>query len=785
MRIFRATAVVALFAVVLYGCAGEKAVKGPGTPTGESPLIGREPARECVVAHDGRTECRIVVPDSASHTVWYAASELQTFVFRMTGAAMPIVTDRLPAGPSDIVLAPGARYRDLFPVADIRNIGEEGYMIRTTGGALLIAGGGDRGVLYGVYDILERFGCRWFTPEVSRIPQSERLVLPPLDMMKKPVFEYRDTYLWEACDGDWAARNYYNRNGRKETLDVRHGGRIEWPRGYFAHTFERFVPVGTYFETHPEYFSLIGGKRLKEQSQLCCTNEDVARIVTEGVKKVFRENPNATIVSISQNDWYNPCDCPVCSELAEREGSRMAPLLLLVNRVAEAIEKEYPGKLVDTLAYQWSRRAPKTMQPRPNVVIRLCTIECCFSHSLRECTSPRNRDFVRDLDEWSRVSDRLWIWNYVTSFSQFFMPFPDIRGRADTIRLFAEHGVKGVFQQDIYTTPNGELNGLSGYLNARLLRDPSVDADAVVREFLDGVYSPAAAPIGAYLDMIHAEASPESVHVGVWQGPDAEYLSDPVLARADSLWNEAEKAAAGSPDALERVRIARLSPDYAIICRDRLRGGAYIVDQGRRRLTVDPVFTARAERFCATAERAGVKLLREYDLTVKEFREDIAKNVRDREITLKNPISVQDPRPGLSAAYYEGSWRQLPDIGKLAPAKTAAADSFALPFQGNGTNYVCVLKGYITVPADGVYTFWSRSDGYSALTVAGEELFRNGGNDPVHERCGYIGLRAGIHPVELVYFTREGCRRLDVRWSGPGFGKSPVPAHALCRTGTD
>lgn len=785
MTISRAAVIAALFAALLSGCAVEKKTVSPGL-SGEKPSISRHVSTgDFVIARDGNTECRIMVPDSASHAVWYAASELQTFVFRITGATIPIVTDRLPAGPHDIVLAPGARYRGLFPAADLRNLGEEGYIIRFSGDELLIAGGGDRGVLYGVYDILERFGCRWFTPEVDRIPRTDHLVLPPLDVVKKPVFEYRDTYLWEACDGDWAARNRLNRNGRKETLDVRHGGRIEWPKGYFAHTFERFVPKDKYFAVHPEYFSLVGGKRLKDQSQLCCTNEEVARIVAEGVKKVFRENPNATIVSISQNDWYNPCDCPACTELAEREGSRMAPLLLLVNRVAEEVEKEYPGKLVDTLAYQWSRRAPKTMRPRSNVVVRLCTIECCFSHSLGECTSPRNREFVRDLEEWSKVSDRLWIWNYVTSFSQFFMPFPDIRGRGDTVLLFTRNNVKGVFQQDIYTTPNGEFNGLSGYLNARLLWDPSTDTDAIVHEFLDGVYGPAAKPIGAYLDMIHAEASPESVHVGVWQGPDAEYLTDPVLARADSLFDAAEKAVAGDPEVLERVRIARLSPDYAIICRDRLRGGAYIVDHERRRITVDPAFSARAERFCSTAERAGVKLLREYDLTVKEFREDIAKNVRDRELPLIDTAQPSGTGPGLSAAYYEGSWRQLPDFTKLVPAKTAVSDSFALPFPGNGKNYVFVLKGYVNVPADGVYTFWSRSDGYSALTVAGVELFRNGGNDPVHERCGYVGLKKGLHPVELVYFTREGCRRLDVKWSGPGFGKRPVPAHALGRAGTN
>lgn len=76
------------------------------------------------------------------------------------------------------------------------------------------------------------------------------------------------------------------------------------PCPVFAHhTFERLVPKAKYYDTHPEYFSLVSGVRMKEVSQLCCTNEDVIRIVTDGVLKAFRENPQAKILSIGQIDF--------------------------------------------------------------------------------------------------------------------------------------------------------------------------------------------------------------------------------------------------------------------------------------------------------------------------------------------------------------------------------------------------------------------------------------------------------------------------------------------------
>jgi hypothetical protein len=784
----RSAAALTLFALLLSSCA--HLTERQRVP-GESPAPGVEkiapsekkiPAgEEIVLARRGRTEYQIVVSDSASRAVVYAAFELQSFLQQMTDAELPVVSDRLPRGKREILVGESSRTRALIPGLKLRSLGEEGRILRTVGQDLVIVGP-PRGTLYGVYDLIERFGCRWFTPEVSRIPHIDRLALGPLDETITPVFEYRDTYLWEACNGDWAARNRFNRNGRRDTLGDLRGGRIEWVPGMFAHTFEKLVPPDKYFSTHPEYYSLVGGKRLRDRSQLCCTNEEVARIAAESVIRAFRENPQATIVSVSQNDWYNSCECPSCKELAEREGTPMAPVLLLVNRVAEAVEKECPGKLVDTLAYQWSRPAPKTMRPRANVVIRLCTIECCFSHSLQFCDSPQNRAFVRDLDAWSRVSNRIWIWNYCTSFAQFFIPFPDLRSRGDTMRLFAARGVKGVFVQDVYTTPNGELSGLSGYLNARLLSDPYADTGTVIGEFLDGVYGRAARPIGAYLDMLHEAVVRDTVHVGVWQGPDAGYLTDWILARADSLWNEAENSVRDLPDVLERVRVARLSSDYAIICRDRLRGGAFLVDQERLRLDPNPAFLERVDRFCGVAERAGVTRLREYDLTVPEFRKEIETTIHPRTLTLHDSVACPGSQPGLAYRYYEGAWRKLPDFAALKPGLTGVTDRLALPCPAGGTVYAFVLDGFIEVPRDGVYTFRARSDGYSALTVAGEELFRNGGSDPIREKCGYVALKAGPQPIQLVYFTREGCSLLDVTWSGPGFEKEAIPSSAFRTT---
>ena len=86
--------------------------------------------------------------------------------------------------------------------------------------------------------------------------------------------------------------------------------------------------------------------------------------------------------SVSQNDWYNYCQCPACKAIDDREGSPAGTMITFVNQVADAIREDCPDVLIHTFAYQYTRKAPKFVRPRPNVIVRLCSIECCFSHPL-------------------------------------------------------------------------------------------------------------------------------------------------------------------------------------------------------------------------------------------------------------------------------------------------------------------------------------------------------------------------------------------------------------------
>ncbi|NLF67722.1 MAG: DUF4838 domain-containing protein [Candidatus Anammoximicrobium sp.] len=581
-------------------------------------------ADDLVLADGGQSAYRIVVADDASPSTRHGAEELQMFLQQITGAKLPIVSDREPLGAQEIILGDNAHLRQLGVQIDFPALGREGYVIRTAGQRLVIAGGAQRGNLYGVYGLLENhLGCRWFTPEVSRIPKTPRLVIGLIDEQQIPVLEYREPFTFDCFDGDWCARNRMNSSSGR--LEAKHGGKVMFGSGFFCHTFANLVPPAKYFKEHPEYFSLVGGKRQDGYAQLCCTNEDVIRLCTEGILQGMKAHPEAFVFSVSQNDTDKHCECDRCQALAKQEGSQMAPVLALVNRVAEAAEKEFPDKAVETLAYQWTRRPPKTLRPRPNVIIRLCSIECCFAHPLEQCDSPANRAFCRDLEGWSKLSNRLWVWDYVTDFSHYLMPFPNQRVRDDNIRLFVRNNVKGIFEQDTYNSPHSELAALGGYLTAKFLWNPDYDENTALTEFLDAYYGPAAKPIRDYLDLIHDYVEKHNLHVVIWAPPTSAHVTDDLLKDANRLWQEAERLAGSDAAVLKRVQLGRMSVDYAIV--ERVRAAA-----GKQDSPPSPLAALAVERFkpfVETLAASGLTRLHEWKaLDIADYRAKLAVALR-------------------------------------------------------------------------------------------------------------------------------------------------------------
>ena len=126
-------------------------------------------------------------------------------------------------------------------------------------------------------------------------------------------------------------------------------------------------------------------------TQPCFTNPEVKRLIIDGILgRLARQGQADGNIAISQNDNTKYCRCDRCKAIDDREESHMGALLTLVNEAADTVARERPGVFVGTLAYQFSRTPPKSLKPRPNVAIQLCSIEACQIHPLDDPNCPKN-----------------------------------------------------------------------------------------------------------------------------------------------------------------------------------------------------------------------------------------------------------------------------------------------------------------------------------------------------------------------------------------------------------
>jgi hypothetical protein len=317
------------------------------------------------------------------------------------------------------------------------------------------------------------------------------------------------------------------------------------------------VPPDEHFARHPEWYSEIKGRRTHDRAQLCLTNPELRDHVVERVKQWLRESPEARIVSVSQNDWYGCCECAKCKAFDDAEGSHAGTMLDFVNYVAEKIEKDFPLVAVDTLAYQYTRQPPKTLKPRPNVIVRLCSIECNFREPLE---APANAKFADDIRGWAKICNRLYIWDYTTDFAHYAQPHPNWFVLGPNVRFFAAHNVKGLFEQGAYQSFGSEFSELRAWVLAQLLWDPRKDDRELIHEFLDGYYGTAAPAIRRYLELMHGASA--GWNLTCFSRTDTPFHNFATLSAAEKLWREAEAAVADDTELLARAQRGRMWLGY-------------------------------------------------------------------------------------------------------------------------------------------------------------------------------------------------------------------------------
>lgn len=542
-----------------------------------------------------------IVGDSASA---YAAAELQRLL------AMGGIAERL-----DLTVhvgdSPLLRRRYGAEVAQLR---DDGFLICGDGRDLCLYGAGERGTLYAVYAFLERIGYRLYTPDALVVPDPHAVSAAAAScrVVSNPSFAFRETLYYypnhSRLYADW--HRLHNR------ADLH----SQW--GMFVHTFQHLIPASRYYDAHPEWFSMRAGRRDRD-GQLCLSNPQMLDELCRRLADTMARRPEATVWSVSNNDNYNACQCPDCLRLDSLYGGPTGTLIHFINQVA----RRFPDKTISTLAYQYTRCAPKggSVKPDPNVNIMFCSIECGREASI--ATSPKEASFRQDMEDWNRLTDNIFLWDYVVQFRNFWNPFPNLHVLQPNLQFFHRNGVRMMFEQATGEDNITSWMDIRCYMLAKLMWDVDADMDSIMDDFYRGYYGAAAPMVRRIVDTMTATLVASGKTLNIYgfpvDGADG-YLSPQRMQRYD-LAMQSAYSVADSPVLRDRLRYFELALDFAAV---------ELMAAGKIKATTDQL-TTRLRRMTADLNRFGVPQMMEMGISPDEYQRQMLHFVDKKHSKLK------------------------------------------------------------------------------------------------------------------------------------------------------
>ncbi|MFW6038965.1 MAG: DUF4838 domain-containing protein [bacterium] len=442
-----------------------------------------------------------------------AARELREHLDGLTGITWPAA---VPMRPND-TSAPGivlALASDQPPVTSPPNDPESYRLVCRDDSVLWIVGADERGLLYGVYDLLEGWGVRWFQPGAvgTHLPRVDRLPLPHgLSRTGQPDFVdrgYHITGYGRTRDGEpaahydhqtllWMLRNRMNfkpiHNYQAEDVLPRLQS-LHLQALPFGHSYSRWIPADE-FERHPEWFALVGGERTAG-GQLCLSNAELREALVNRIVAFIDHHPSLPFVSLAPNDGYRFCQCEDCLAMdtkADREAGELNRRHhAFTAAIADEVARRRPGAKVSTIAYSNYLDPADDVPPEPAMLVSCTVAGASLAQAIDDPSSPANATIWRRIQRWAAKSGGVYFSAYYLSYGGRY-PRPYHHVTVQTYRALHKAGVRGVKSEvSPGYKPRWRSAVLHMYLATRYLWDVDQDLDPFLEDFYHLYYGPAA-----------------------------------------------------------------------------------------------------------------------------------------------------------------------------------------------------------------------------------------------------------------------------------------------------
>jgi len=483
------------------------------------------------------------------------------------------------------------------------NIENDFISIQLKDSLITISSNNKKNLFYATYEFIEKFlNVKWLSTDYTHYEKLSSLNIPD---------NYNYYYELPVLTRTVHSKLFYDDSIFADKLKVTNEAFPRYVPNARVHTFHRFMPYDVFYEKNPEYYALRNGKRLP--TQLCLTNNAVLEIVKDSVRSFFKSSPISDVISVSQDDNTQYCQCENCSKIDNNEGSTAGSLIHFVNEIA----KDFPDKTISTLAYQYTRKPPKT-KPLENVLITLCSIECDRSIPIDEGC----KDFSSDLKGWSILTDNIRIWDYTTQFTNFLAPFPNWGTIKPNINLFVQNNAKWIFEQ--HSRNDSELFELRSYVMAKLLWDPSLNFNTLIKDFNDKYYGDGGKYITEYISKIQSQIDNTSFFLFLYGDPSQgfdSFLSPQNLSNYDKLFNKALSKVDYNSNYFKRILRSKISIDYAILelYRKNFSDLYKLTFYENSLKTINPELIERLNNFRDVCSENNITYMNEMGFTVTDY----------------------------------------------------------------------------------------------------------------------------------------------------------------------
>ncbi|MBY0231530.1 MAG: DUF4838 domain-containing protein [Gemmataceae bacterium] len=499
---------------------------------------------DAVLVKDGVAACAVVVPRrvldapaSKDAPAWNSldpavnalrlrdsARDLANVLGRMSGARVEVVADALPAGDKRLPILVGELATKAHGAPAKKFPYGQGMRLVVTEKGIGLSGESDLGASYAVYELLDQLGCRWYMPGPSGevLRSSKTIAARKQDLSTGPRTVYRGMWYIEQ---DFARRN-------------RFGGMVLQA----GHALEETVPKELR-KTNPEIRAVVGGK--PDERKVKWTHPLVAKAIADAILDQKKKNPKLVSFSLSPDDgvgWDESDDAKFDAgdwDAAAGAVSKTDRLMVMCNRVAEAVSKKHPEVKLGVLAYADYIRPPLKQKVHPSVVPQIAPITFSRAQPMTDDGEPNNKSFRFLVEGWGKASEATSCYFYAYNLAEVSAPNPMIAKWGINIPFMYDKGKCKYWQPE--TLPNFETCLHAHWLGNRLAW-AEADPKALIDELHTRFYGAAAREMAAYWTFIDDTWVKTPEYAGCGFGHLRRW-NEKAMKQARALMDAAKKAA--------------------------------------------------------------------------------------------------------------------------------------------------------------------------------------------------------------------------------------------------